>query len=124
MYQATKDISSRIGGKKAKTYCLKGDLLLQITDSNPLIVATKKDIFSVNDQEIKKADMNPHKLIDTIKEVANNPQINDKTFPYPFVKGITEGKEWEEKFVEELKRTEIQEEIKTKLLKMYETASI
>lgn len=125
MYQATKDISSRVNsGKKPRIYCRRGETLIPLTDKEPIIVATKTEVFSVIKEEIKRTEMGLQKLISAVKDVSNNPHITAKTFPYAFVTGITEGKEWEKEFVEALKKSDIDKEIKQKLIEIYETPDL
>lgn len=123
MYQATQDIISRVKSKTIKIYCKKGDFLLPVSNRNPLIVATKKEIFSVLDNQIKKVDMNPQKLLKAIMEVADNPHITNKTFPYEFVTGISNGKDWEQDFLKQLKSSDIEKTIKQNLLDRYEAVN-
>lgn len=68
--------------------------------------------------------MNPTKLITTINDVFNNPHINLETFPYDYITGITEGKPWEKDFVESLKKSDLNEPLKTKILQKYETIDL
>lgn len=124
MYQAVKEIVSKVGSvKKPKTYCKKGDNLFPITETEPIIVASKTDVFSVLRSEVKKVDMNPQKLIQAIRDVANNPHINTNTFPYDFVTGITSGKEWEPDFIGQLKSSDIEKTIKKNILERYENSN-
>jgi hypothetical protein len=125
MYQATEDISSRFNsGKKPRIYCTKGETLFPLTNGDLLIVASKKDVFSVRKEKLRKIDMTPSKLIVTIKDVADNPHINANTFPYDFVIGITENKPWEKDFIEMLKKSDIEETIKQNLIQRYETIDL
>lgn len=94
-----------------------------IRNGNPLIVATKHNIFPVLESELKKAEMTPTKLLNTIKEVSENPSMTPDKFPYTFVQGITEGKEWERDFLDLLKKSHIDTRVKTKMLEMYENSN-
>jgi hypothetical protein len=124
MYQAINDIESKFGSKKKQLiYCKKGDILMPITETEPIIVVTKNNAFSVKKEEIKKAEMNPSRLLKTVIEVSENPVVNEKNFPIVFIKGITEGKEWEGKFLEMVKHSSLKKEIKTKILFAYENYS-
>jgi len=125
MYQAIRDIISKIKtNKKERIYCTKGQILIPLTTSRPLIVADKNEIFPVSDEDVKKIDMNTSKLLTAIKDVSENPSITDKTFPYDFVTGITENKEWEKDFLEQLKKSNINQSIKTNILKKYESTNL
>ena len=42
-------------------------------------------------------------------------------FPFEFVYGILENKDWKEEFIELLKKSDVRETIKNQILKYYET---
>jgi hypothetical protein len=125
MYKAKEDIMSRLVVKKIpKKYCSKGDILMPLYLEKPIIVATKKEMFSVTQHQIEPVMMNPKKLIASIKEVFSNPVMTLDKFPYDFITGLTEGKEWEKDFIQELKLSDTNEALKSKILEKYETIDL
>ena len=90
----------------------------------PIIVATKKEMFSVTQHQIEPVMMNPKKLIASIKEVFSNPVMTLDKFPYDFITGLTEGKEWEQDFIRELKQSDLNETLKNKILEKYENTQL
>jgi hypothetical protein len=59
--------------------------------------------------------LNPRKLIEKIKEV--DERLGDMPFPYTFVLGLCQGKEWEDKFWRMLNNSDVRFELKMELFR-------
>lgn len=107
------EVSSR--GKNPKIFCRKNDILNIISDHGNVLIVHKNDSFAIKKSNTESVDMTKEKLLEAVKETIKRTKDPD-FFPYQILMGIIQRNNYPKEFAELVKNSDIQVEIKTRIL--------
>jgi|GEM_PF-1707802 len=100
--------------KQVLTLCYKGDIVNVIADHGNVLIVFKNEPFPIRADETESIDMTKEKLLESVKLTINQIKTPEQ-FPYEFLFSILEGKLWVQEFMEMVKNSDIDEQIKRKI---------
>jgi len=100
--------------KRILTLCYKNDIVNVIADHGNVLIVFKNEPFPIRVDEIESIDMTKEKLLESVKLTINRIKTPEQ-FPYDFLFSILDGKLWVQEFMEMVKNSDIDEQIKRKI---------
>lgn len=108
-------IEASVKGKKPKILCYKNDILNITADHGNVLIVHKNEGFAIKRSDVEIIEMTKEKLLESVKETITRTK-DPMFFPYEILIGILETKDYVNEFAEMVKNSDIQTEIKNRII--------